>query len=60
MGLAKSRVRTLKFRRVNFKLFKELLDEFPREIVLRNRETEQSWQHLKGAFLRVQELSTLV
>jgi len=35
MGTAKSKVRTLNFRRVNFGLFKELLDEISWEPVLR-------------------------
>jgi len=34
-GLAKSRVRTLNFRRANFQLFKELLDEIPWEAFFR-------------------------
>ena len=52
-GLAKSAVRTLNFRKTNFRLFKELLDEIPWESVLRDSGTEQGWQHFKDAFLRV-------
>jgi len=37
MGLAKSRVRTLSFRRVNFQLYKVLLDGILWETVLRQR-----------------------
>ena len=39
VGLAKSGVRTLNFRRANFRLFKELLDEIPWETVLRHKGT---------------------
>lgn len=41
VDLTKLRVRTPSFRRANFKLFKELLGEAPRKIVLRNKGTEQ-------------------
>jgi len=54
VGLAKSRIRTLNFRRKTFRLFKELLDENPRETLLRDKGTEQSWHHFKNAFLRAQ------
>ena len=37
LGLMKTRVRTLNFRRANFWLFKESLDEMPWEAVLRGR-----------------------
>ena len=43
MGLAKSKVKTLNFRRANFHLFKELVDEIPRDTVLRDRGSDQSW-----------------
>lgn len=56
-GLSKSGVRTLRFRRVNFWLFKKLLDEIPSETLLRNGGTKQSLQLFKDTFLRVQELS---
>jgi len=55
-GLAKSRVGTLNFRRPNFRLFKELLDEILWETGLRDKGTGQSWQCFKDAFLRAQEL----
>lgn len=57
MGLAKSGVRILNYRRMNLRLFKELLDEIPWETVLGDKETEQSWQNFQAAFLRAQELS---
>ncbi|KAM9168311.1 very low-density lipoprotein receptor-like [Mergus octosetaceus] len=57
MGLAKSKVRTLNFRRANFQLFKELVDEIPWDTVLRDRGSDQSWQLFKDIFLRAQELS---
>ena len=37
MGLAKNKVSTLNIRRVNFNLFKELLDEIPWKAVLRDK-----------------------
>ena len=57
MGTAKSKVRTLNFRRVNFGLFKELLDEISWEPVLRFKWMVQCWQHFKNPVLRAQELS---
>jgi len=56
-GLAKSGIRILNFRKANFGLFKELLDEISQETALRNSVTEHSWQNFKNAFLRSQELS---
>ena len=50
-GLAKSRVRTLSFRRVNF--LKELLDGIPWETVLKDMGTEKSWQLFKDTLVRV-------
>ncbi|KFZ53074.1 hypothetical protein N321_03743, partial [Antrostomus carolinensis] len=57
MGLAKSRVRTLNFRRTNLQLFKGFLDGIPWETVLRDISTEQSWQVFKDTFPRAQEFS---
>lgn len=51
------RVRTLNFRRANFKLFKKLLYEISWETVLADKEVEQSQLLLKDDFLRAQELS---
>ncbi|KAK4811192.1 hypothetical protein QYF61_019823 [Mycteria americana] len=56
MGQAKSILKTLNLRKVNFQLFKGLVDGTPWEIALRDNEEEQSWQ-LKDIFLRAQELS---
>jgi len=57
MGKARSKVRTLNFRKANFRLFKKLVTRTPWETVLRDRGAEQSWQIFKDAFHRVQELS---
>ena len=56
-GLAKSRARTLCFRRAKFQLLKELLRGIPWETVLKGMGTEQSWQLFKDTLLRVQQLS---
>jgi len=56
MGITKSTVRTVNFRRANFQLFKEIVRRTPWEMVLRDRGTEQSWQVFKGVFHRAQEL----
>ena len=50
-GLVKSRVRTLCFRRANFRLLKKLLSGIPRETVLKGMGTEQSWQLFKDTLL---------
>jgi len=57
MGHVRSGTRTLNCRRANFRLFKELLDEIPWEIVLWDTGTEQNWQLFKDTFLKAQELS---
>ena len=57
MGQAKSKVRTLNFRKANFQLFKELVNRTPWETALRDKGAEQSWQIFKDAFHRAQELS---
>jgi len=57
IGKARSVVRTLNFRKANFQLFKEVVSRTPWETVLRDRGAEQSWQILKDAFQRAQELS---
>ena len=41
-GLAKSGVRTLNFRRANFKLFKELLAKIPWNAVLKDKDVEEN------------------
>lgn len=38
-------------------MFKELLDEIPCQVVLRDKGMEQSWQVFKDTSLRAQELS---
>ena len=57
MGKAKSKVRTLNFRKANFHLFQELVNRTPWETALRDKGAEQNWQIFKDAFHRAQELS---
>ncbi|KFQ01311.1 hypothetical protein N330_00721, partial [Leptosomus discolor] len=57
MGQAKSKVRTLNFRKANFQFFKDLVSRTPWETALRDKGAEQSWQIFKDAFHRAQELS---
>ncbi|KAK4811070.1 hypothetical protein QYF61_016356 [Mycteria americana] len=59
MGQAKSKVRTLNFRKANFQPFKELVNGTPWETALRDKGAEQSWQIFKDDFHRVQELLIL-
>ncbi|KAK4828806.1 hypothetical protein QYF61_000863 [Mycteria americana] len=59
MGQAKSKVRTLNFRKANFQLFKELVNRTPSETVLRDKGAEQICQIFKDTFYRVQDLSIL-
>jgi len=56
MGQAKSKVRTLNFRKAKFQLFKELVNRSPWETALQDKGAEQSWQIIKEAFHRAQEL----
>jgi len=53
----KSQLRTLNFRKAKFQLFKKVVNRTPWEKVLRDRGAEQSWQIVKDAFHRAQELS---
>jgi len=57
MGQAKSKVRTLNFRKAKFQLFKELVNRTPWETALHGKGAEQSWQIFKDTFHRAQELS---
>lgn len=57
VDVAKSRVSTLNLKRLNFRLFKKLLEVISWETVLRDKGIEQSWQHFEDGFLRAQELS---
>jgi len=50
MGQAKSKVRTLNFRKAKFQLFKVLVSRTPWKTVLRDKGAEQSWQLFKDAF----------
>ena len=54
MGQAKSKVRTLSFRKANFQLFKELVNRTPCETALRDKGAEQNWQIFMDAFHRAQ------
>ena len=56
-GLAKSRGRTLNFKRAKFQLLEEVLDGISWETVLEGRGREQSWQLFRDSLLRAQELS---
>ena len=56
VGLSRSRVRTLNFRRANFQPFKELL---VMKTVFRDKGTEQICRFFKNTFLGAQELSIL-
>lgn len=60
MGLARRMVRTLKVRRGNFNLFKELVNEMPWETVLKDTGPDPSWQHSQAIFLRAQELTIMM
>ncbi|KFV18186.1 hypothetical protein N340_03027, partial [Tauraco erythrolophus] len=57
MSQAKSKVRTLNFRKANFQLFKEFVNGTLWETAPRDKGAEQSWQIFKDTFHRVQELS---
>ncbi|KFQ67578.1 hypothetical protein N335_10393, partial [Phaethon lepturus] len=57
MGQAKSKVRTLNYRKAKFQLFSNLVNQTPWETALRDRRAEQRWQIFKDAFHRAQELS---
>ncbi|KAK4825589.1 hypothetical protein QYF61_000678 [Mycteria americana] len=52
MGQAKSKVRTLNFRKAKFHLFKKLVNGTPWETAFRDKGAEQSWQIFKDAFHR--------
>lgn len=50
MGQAKSKVKTLNFRRAKFQFFKELVNRNPWNAALRNKGAEQNWQIFKDTF----------
>jgi len=56
VGQAKSKIRTLNFRKANFQLFMELVSRTPWVTTLTAKGTEQSWQITEDAFHREQEL----
>ena len=49
--------RKLNFRTADFQLFRELIKKTPWETVLMGKGVEQSWQIVKEAFFKAQELS---
>lgn len=49
--MVRSKVKTLKFVRAKFQLFKELVNEIPWVTVLMNRGTDQAWQVIRLLFL---------
>ncbi|KFZ54394.1 hypothetical protein N338_05423, partial [Podiceps cristatus] len=57
MGITKSIVSALNFRKAKFHLFKEIVRRTHWEMVLRDRGTEQSWQIFKEVICRAQQLS---
>ncbi|XP_048788476.1 uncharacterized protein LOC125687389 [Lagopus muta] len=57
VGLAKSRTRTLNFRRADFKLLNGLLAKIPWRAALKDKDVEESWQLFKDALLEAQEVS---
>jgi len=57
MGQVKNTVRTLNFRKANFQLFNELMDDISWETAVRDKGAEESWQLFQDIFLRAQELS---
>lgn len=60
MSQMKCKAKTPNFRRVDFQLFKKLLDVTPWETALGDKGSEKSWQFFKNIFLRVHELSILM
>lgn len=56
MGEARSQVTPLKFRKADFQLFRDIISGIPREIALKGKAVEQSWQIFKEVFHRMQEL----
>ena len=52
VGQAKSKVRTLSFRKAKFWLLRELVNRNPWESALSDKGAEQSWQIFKDAFHR--------
>jgi len=54
---AKNKIRMLNFRKANFQLFRETVNEGPEESVLKDKGAERSRQIFKEALLRAQELS---
>lgn len=56
-GQAKSVVKTLNLRKVNFQLLKELVNGTSCKTALRDKRAEESWQTFKDIFLITQELA---
>jgi len=56
-GQAKSKIRTLNFRKANLQFFKELVNKTTWKTALRDKGLEQSWQFFKDTLHRAQELS---
>ena len=57
MTQAKSKIRTLNFRKADFQLFRKLINRTSWKNVLMGKGAEQSWHIFKEAFLSLQELS---
>lgn len=54
-----SNIRSLKFRKASFQLFKEIVSRIPWEIALRDKRAEQKWEIFKELFHVAQDLSIL-
>lgn len=52
----KIEVKTLNFKKANFKLFKDFASDAPRKLPLETRQVERSWQIFEDAFHGAPEL----
>lgn len=57
VGMANSKIKILKFRRVDFGLFGKLEGRILCKVALKCRGTQEIWLTSKGIFLKAQELS---
>lgn len=57
MGLEKNKVRILNIRKVNFQLFKMLVNRTPWEATQKDKGPEKSWQIFKDMFHTAKQLS---
>ena len=52
-----SRTATLDFRRVDFNLFRTMVERVPWEVVLESMEAQEGWEYFKETVLKVQDLT---